>query len=435
MSERIEILKNILLDLHHGASPESVQAQFNEHFTGVSAIEISMMEHELMNGDSGITFEDVMKLCNVHANLFKNAINDVETADADTPGHPIHTFKMENMALRSAIMRIKRLLSAIASADSVEEGLLAGLKRQYELLGQFKRHYDRKEYIMFPIMERYGHDAPPKVMWGVDDEIRELFDQAYENLLAFPTVDIATITQSFGTFEHEFLEMIFKEEAILLMILMETFSEDDWLKIASESDTYGYAIITPEAEWKPKRVSFDNTSTIEDTHTKVIDTPQGRLTVSWEPKEGADIPQNRQQLVSMGHGHLSLDQANMILNHLPIELTFVNKEDIFQYYNDHVPFDEMIFKRTPGQVGRNVELCHPPKMIERVKQVISLLRSGQRDDVKMWFKRENQFIHVTYMAVRNADGEFEGVLELVQDIQPYFDLEEDCWRNIEAPEK
>ena len=62
-----------------------------------------------------------------------------------------------------------------------------------------------------------------------------------------------------------------------------------------------------------------------------------------------------------------MEEANLILNHLPMEITFVNKEDIFQYYNDSVSADEMIFKRTPGQVGRNVELCHPPKFLEKVR--------------------------------------------------------------------
>ena len=52
--ERIHILRDILLELHNGASPESVQERFDATFTGVSAIEISLMEHELMNSDSGV---------------------------------------------------------------------------------------------------------------------------------------------------------------------------------------------------------------------------------------------------------------------------------------------------------------------------------------------------------------------------------------------
>jgi len=179
-TERIEVLKSILLDLHNGASAESVQELFNEHFAGVSAIEISLMEHELMNSDTGVTFEDVMSLCNVHANLFKGAIQNVEVADTDHPGHPVQVFKQENLALRAALMRVRRLLSTYETTE--DEDLLPeirkGLQRQLSLVGQFDIHYQRKEELMFPIMENYGHDSPPKVMWGVDDQIRDLFQEA-----------------------------------------------------------------------------------------------------------------------------------------------------------------------------------------------------------------------------------------------------------------
>ena len=108
--KRIDVLKDILLRLHDGADAASVQEDFNQHFTGVSALEISMMEHELMGSDTGITFEDVMGLCNVHANLFKGAISDVEAPDAEQEGHPVYLFKQENLALRAAMLRIRRII-------------------------------------------------------------------------------------------------------------------------------------------------------------------------------------------------------------------------------------------------------------------------------------------------------------------------------------
>lgn len=246
-NNRIQILKEILLDLHHGASPESVQELFNQHFKGVSALEISMMEHELMASEDGVTFEDVMSLCNVHANLFKGAIADVEVADADQEGHPVYVFKQENLALRSAILRIRRIIENISKPENepFKSDLLNGLKHQMTLLGQFHNHYTRKEKLFFPIMERYGHDSPPKVMWGVDDDIRKLFRDAESKLqeLSNSDADIEEFSKAFETFSEEFEDMIFKEKAILLMILLETSTQDDWLSIAEESDAYGYAII------------------------------------------------------------------------------------------------------------------------------------------------------------------------------------------------
>ena len=451
-TERIEVLKSILLDLHNGASAESVQELFNKHFAGVSAIEISLMEHELMNSDTGVTFEDVMSLCNVHANLFKGAIQDVEVADTDHSGHPVQIFKQENLALRAALMRVRRLLSTYESTEDEEllPEIRKGLQRQLGLVGQFDIHYQRKEELMFPIMESYGHDSPPKVMWGVDDQIRDLFQEAKIAAEQLPDTSIQEVKDKFETFAAEFEAMIFKEESILLMILLESFTQDDWLKIAEESDAYGYAIIKPTEKWIPARQSFSeeeagdaadegseapaSTEQASDGRfEQVIDTPDGQVTISFKPKEKKEQTFNRDSQQPFGYGYLSVTEANLILDHLPMEITFVNKDDIFQYYNASVPADEMIFKRTPSQIGRNVELCHPPKFLDKVRRIFKDLREGERDKFEMWFKSESRgkFVHVTYAAVRDEAGEFQGVLEYVQDIQPFRDIDSDFYRDLD----
>ena len=451
-TERIEVLKSILLDLHNGASAESVQELFNDHFAGVSAIEISLMEHELMNSDTGVTFEDVMSLCNVHANLFKGAIQDVEVADTDHSGHPVQIFKQENLALRAALMRVRRLLSTYESTEDEEllPEIRKGIQRQLGLVGQFDIHYQRKEELMFPIMESYGHDSPPKVMWGVDDQIRDLFQEAKIAAEQLPDTSIQEVKDKFETFAAEFEAMIFKEESILLMILLESFTQDDWLKIAEESDAYGYAIIKPTEKWIPARQSFSeeeagdaadegseapaSTEQASDGRfEQVIDTPDGQVTISFKPKEKKEQTFNRDSQQPFGYGYLSVTEANLILDHLPMEITFVNKDDIFQYYNASVPADEMIFKRTPSQIGRNVELCHPPKFLDKVRRIFKDLREGERDKFEMWFKSESRgkFVHVTYAAVRDEAGEFQGVLEYVQDIQPFRDIDRDFYRDLD----
>ncbi len=111
---------------------------------------------------------------------------------------------------------------------------------------------------------------------------------------------------------------------------------------------------------------------------QIIDTPEGQFTITFTPKEKSETVQDRTSPQTFGNGYLSVEQANLILNHLPLELTFVNKDDIFQYYNDSHPVEDMIFKRTPSQIGRHVELCHPPKIVDKVKKIFELLRTGQK---------------------------------------------------------
>ncbi|HAJ70173.1 MAG TPA: DUF438 domain-containing protein [Alkalibacterium sp.] len=409
--KRVHVLKNILQSLHEGATPESIQEEFDKHFQGVSAIEISLMEHELIDSDDNdITFEDVMKLCNVHANLFKNRVSEPgEISEFEKPGHPIHIMRTENQALRAAVMRINRIIKNLGEAP-YEMGLLKGLSNQLDLLGQFDAHYKRKEEVWFPVMEKYGHDAPPKVMWGVDDQIRELFRVVVSNLENIETIGKEKIAENFESFAFEFNEMIFKEATILIPLILEIFNEDDWLKIATDSEEYGYAIVRPEKKWVPERTDFISSDTTASTPEV-----EGETRISTLQTSGAELP--------FGKGFLTLNEVAKILDLLPLELTFINKDNIFKYFNDSILNEDKAFPRPASAIGREVKNCHPPKSLDMVLKLIDDLSTGEKDKESMWFPRKNgQFIHVTYVAVRDDDGAYMGILEYVQDIQPFREL-------------
>lgn len=471
--QRIQVLKDILLRLHHGASPDSVEADFQAHFSDVSPIEVSLMEHELMNGDHGVGFEDVMKLCTVHAKVMAAGVQGKEVPDSQQEGHPVWIFKQENLALQAGLHRIQRLLDALESAQSqgqdLDPGLLRGLTRQYQLLDQFQRHYRRKEELFFPIMESYGHDAPPKVMWGVDDQIRDLFGLAKQALkgLADQAEDasVAQVLATYQAFVQEFKDMIFKEEAILIPLLLSLFSEDDWLAIAKDSPEFGYAIIQPDKEWLPSRVKFgaqgesgepagaglgaqaqnegpaeapadasagagqagptakpvanSAADSVSDSASYLASgsasTPATDPTASPAPKPEADLP--------FGGGYLSLKEANLILNHLPFEITFIDKNDLFKYFNTSLAIENKLFPRVPSAIGRHVKMCHPPRSLDMVMTLIDDLKHKRRTSESMWFHRsDGRFAYVTYIGVFDDQDQYMGVLEYVHDIAPLLDL-------------
>ena len=474
--QRIQVLKDILLRLHHGASPDSVEADFQAHFSDVSPIEVSLMEHELMNGDHGVGFEDVMKLCTVHAKVMAAGVQGKEVPDSEQEGHPVWLFKQENLALQAGLHRIQRLLDALESAESqgqeLDPGLLRGLTRQYQLLDQFQRHYRRKEELFFPIMESYGHDAPPKVMWGVDDQIRDLFGLAKEALrgLVDQTGDasVAQVLATYQAFVQEFKDMIFKEEAILIPLLLSLFSEDDWLAIAKDSPEFGYAIIQPDKEWVPSRVRFGEqeesgelagagrgaeasgpagqpaqvqalpgsdaaagtdqasnqasgpaTDSVSDSASNSASgsdsTSVADSTTSPAPKPEADLP--------FGGGYLSLKEANLILNHLPFEITFIDKNNLFKYFNTSIAIENKLFPRVPSAIGRHVKMCHPPRSLDMVMTLIDDLKLKRRTSESMWFHRsDGRFAYVTYIGVFDDQDQYMGVLEYVHDIAPLLDL-------------
>lgn len=463
--QRIQVLKDILLRLHHGASPDSVEADFQAHFSDVSPIEVSLMEHELMNGDHGVGFEDVMKLCTVHAKVMAAGVQGKEVPDSQQEGHPVWVFKQENLALQAGLHRIQRLLDALESAESLgqdlDPGLLRGLTRQYQLLDQFQRHYRRKEELFFPIMESYGHDAPPKVMWGVDDQIRDLFGLAKQALKGLVDqagdASVAQVLATYQAFVQEFKDMIFKEEAILIPLLLSLFSEDDWLAIAKDSPEFGYAIIQPDKEWVPSRVKFGEqgengelagagrggqaqnagpaetpadapvsagqagptakpvANSATDSVSDSASTSAADSTTSPAPNPEADLP--------FGGGYLSLKEANLILNHLPFEITFIDKNDLFKYFNTSIAIENKLFPRVPSAIGRHVKMCHPPRSLDMVMTLIDDLKHKRRTSESMWFHRsDGRFAYVTYIGVFDDQDQYMGVLEYVHDIAPLLDL-------------
>jgi len=386
MEERQEILKNLMLRLHAGEDKEVIQEEFNEVFDEISPYEIQLMERNLMS--EGITFAEIMSLCNVHANLMGSKVNTQTTvADFEQPGHPVHVMKMENLAIRGALDRVERLLvNFLETKDSTIE---KGLRRQISLLDQFENHYQRKEYAMFPIMEKKGITAPPKVMWGVHDQIRDLYRDFKKAL----NDGKESTLEEFQIARDEMLEMIQKEENILIPMVEQVFHVDDWETIASQSPDYGYCIVKPEKEWAVKK-SFSPVK--EETQVE---------------SEG-DIP--------LSTGSLSLKELNLILNLLPMELSFVDAQNIVKYYNEGNG-EEKIFKRTPSAIGRDVILCHPPRVHETVQTIFEQLKSKQKEKEEMWFKTEDKMVHVTYHAVWDEEENYMGCLEYVQDIKPLVD--------------
>ena len=388
-NERQERLKNLILRLHEGESEEVIKEEFKEHFETVSPLEISVMERKLMK-EEGLSAENIMKLCNVHVAVMADFVSNPENIpnDFSRPGHPVYVLKEENLALEAALMRIRNLLEVYIEAPSDE--IKAGLRKQIDLLWDFDKHYTRKEMSFFPIMERQGNTAPPQVMWGVDDQIRDQY-KAFK--AAFLVDEMDQLMPLFSELEYEMQEMFVKEESILIPMVTEAFNEDDWIAIADEMDEIGYCIVEPLEKWKPVR-----------------------------QKEEVDITEEAKGRLKLGTGSLSHKELDLILNKLPLEITFVDKDHIVKYY-DNGP-EEKLLARTPSAIGRDMLNCHPPRVHETVKQLVHDLETGVKDSQQAWYKRDDGvFVFIDYIAIRDEEGSFLGILETVQDISKFTKLD------------
>lgn len=127
--------------------------------------------------------------------------------------------------------------------------------------------------------------------------------------------------------------------------------------------------------------------------------------------------------VRLDHGILTVDQLNYFLKSLPQELTFADENNQFIYYNYNTPTDEMLAKRKPEQVGNPLANCHPERVHKGVKWVISQLRSGQQDIVKVHvpFHGPDKFVVHSYQAMHDEEGNYRGINEYIQDIKPIVD--------------
>lgn len=393
-SERQQMLKEIIKELHAGKDVDEVKAKFEEAVGDVTVAEISQMEHDLMI-EEGIPVEEVQRLCSVHTAIFKGSIQEIHRSEKpeDQPGHPIHTWKLENKEVDLLVnFKLQLHKERFEKEDSDENRFK--LLEDLSLLMDLDKHYSRKENLLFPFLEKYGIDGPTKVMWGVDDGIRLAIKETKNHLTNYHG-NKEEVVADLELIIKEVTEMIFKEENILFPMALETLTEDEWVKIANESEEIGYCLTAPAETWKPER------------HPLEIEKEKEEI----KPEDG---------FIRFETGILSLKQLETILNHLPVDLTFIDENDVVRYFS-HGP--ERIFARTKAVIGRTVQNCHPPQSVHVVEKLLKDFKSGIKDTEDFWIPVKDMFVYIRYFAVRDEDGKYLGTLEFTQNVKGIRELE------------
>ena len=124
--------------------------------------------------------------------------------------------------------------------------------------------------------------------------------------------------------------------------------------------------------------------------------------------------------LSLDTGQLSVEQINIMLKHLPVDVSFVDASDELRYYSDT---PQRIFARTPAVIGRKVQNCHPPKSVHVVQKIIDAFRAKEKDTAEFWIELKGRFIHIRYFAMRDKEGNYRGTLEVSQDVTEIRKLE------------
>ena len=380
---RKTVIEQLIRQLHEGKTVDEVKAQFEEAFSGVSASEISEAEQALIAGGMPVT--EVQRLCDVHAAVFKGSIEEIHSQPQDLSyeaGHPLQTLRLENRALERLLEEeVKPRLRAffLCSGEEEQEALAESVRT----LLKIDLHYSKKENLLFPLLEKHGITAPPKVMWGVDDQIRGLLKAA---LLALEAGRGGEAVHSLEEAIAKANEMIFKEENILSPMLLETLSSDEWAAISKEQGDLGYFLIPEQPSWAPR----------------------GHVQQENEPELTAGQ-------IRLPTGVFSVDELTRVLNALPFDITFVDAEDTVKYFSEN---KERIFPRTRAIIGRKVINCHPPASMPVVQAILDDFRAGKKEHEDFWIQMGGRYLLIRYYAVRDDAGKFLGTLEVTQDIAP-----------------
>ncbi len=390
--QRKELLKHMILELHEGQAPEQVRKRLTELLKSIPYDEVVEVEQELIS--EGLPVEEVLRLCDIHTEVLDGHI-DQSGAKEVPPGHPVDTFKKENRELEKVADELKTLFAKLGQVkpDELKKWLI-DVHGRFNSLMDVDKHYLRKEYLLFPFLEQHGIDGPPKVMWGKHDETRVLLKNAIEAVSVHEGVTIEEISMVVGVVLkpaiQAVLDMIMKEEEILLPMSMDTLSDEEWYQVLQQTPEYGFCLYDPQDKWRP----------------------EGMAT--------SDVQYGFDGTIRLPTGSFSVDELASLFVTLPIDLTFVDKNDKVKFYS-HGP--NRIFSRNRAILGRDVRMCHPPGSVHIVDKIIDDFKSGRESSAAFWINFQGRFIYIEYFAMRGEQGEYLGTVEFTQDLTKLRKLE------------
>ncbi|MCL5985992.1 MAG: DUF438 domain-containing protein [Actinobacteria bacterium] len=390
--QKKEAVKDIIRKLHQGLSVQEAKSRFEKEVGDITSSEIAEIEQSLIN--EGLSPDEIKKFCNVHALLFESTLSKALSKE-ESPSHPITLFKLENREIEKLTGFVKELVRNRNQYNIYQLKTL--LKEQLLKLKGIDVHYTRKEQLLFPFLERYGFMGPSKVMWGKDNEIRELLKDSMSKVDGLNNQSQLDeyMSKQLNPLIEEVDGMIFKEENILFPTSLEKLNVDDWVEILKESSEVGYVFIE-----QPKETS----ALIQELKKTAIEEPRIK-------DEG---------MIVLPTGELKLKELMWILNSLPVDITFIDKDDTVKYFTDS---RDRIFIRTRSVIGRKVQNCHPPQSVELVEKILTSFKQNKRDSADFWINFKERFIYIRFFAVRDENTNYLGTIEITQDITDIKKLE------------
>ena len=396
--KKLEIVHEIKSAYDEGKiSLEEARKALKDRVQHLAPYEIAIIEQEMVEEtEDECIKEDIQAMLEVFQDV-------LVTKDQELPeNHPISCYRRENAKMKELLLSVE---------DLVQYPLIKNQWLElYEDLLKFKIHLSRKQNQLYPVLEKKGFTRPTTTMWTLDDFIRDEISECYNLLLEDKEEEFIGKQAELVADVRDLMD---KEENILYPTSLEMINEEEFRYMAEGDREIGFAYISVQADKSDNSASASSSvsaSTSGDPLSGLSSAPGfAEELAGLLGKYGFN---NKEEKLNVTTGQLTLDQINLIYQHMPVDLSYVDENELVCFYTDT---KHRVFPRSKNVIGRDVKNCHPKASVHIVEEIIKKFRSGEQDKAEFWINKPDLFIYIVYYAVRDEKGKFRGVLEMMQD--------------------
>ena len=357
--------------------------------------------------------EEILDKMDDLLNLFDGVL--VRAENEYPENHPLWAYLEEINAVEKVALEADELLKQEKFIKNPWLGI-------FDSLAEWRIHLSRKQNQLYPMLENHGFDRPTRIMWTFDDGVRDSISSSYALLREDKYEEfLASVPETLAKLR----DLNSKELEVLLPTSYKLLSDEEFVRMSKNDHEIGYAIIDPPGLYvvpgindSAAQLNANNSGQNGAVSNEFLNDLAGLLSKYVGPVGGAAV--NKDAVLDVATGKLTLEQTNLLFRHLPVDLSYVDENELVKFYSDT---PHRIFPRSANVIGREVKNCHPAKSVHVVEEIVEKFRSGEQNQAEFWINKPGLFIYVIYTAVRDENGKFRGVLEMMQDCTHIRELE------------
>ncbi len=357
--------------------------------------------------------EEILDKMDDLLNLFDGVL--VRAENEYPENHPLWAYLEEINAVEKVALEADELLKQ----DKFIKNPWLGV---FDSLAEWRIHLSRKQNQLYPMLENHGFDRPTRIMWTFDDGVRDAISASYALLREDKYEEfLASVPETLAKLR----DLNSKELEVLLPTSFKLLSDEEFVRMSKNDHEIGYAIINapglyvvPGINDSAASLNGNAASQNSAVSNEFLNDLAGLLSKYVGPVGGTAV--SKDAVLDVATGKLTLEQINLLFRHLPVDLSYVDENELVRFYSDT---PHRIFPRSANVIGREVKNCHPAKSVHVVEEIVEKFRSGEQNQAEFWINKPGLFIYVIYTAVRDENGKFRGVLEMMQDCTHIRELE------------